>query len=854
MYRSPVPALVVAIIAGLPSWVNSQQSGWAPNQVNATMCAWKAFRAAQLKDTAYLDGGYLYWTPGLADGGLGVPTQDGNPLGLTYTLNFSIPFDSSTNVSSILKTISLTPNAGANNLKPNYYDGAMLANDHEFFLYGGLIKNTAAYTLPDADEVLYYRASDYGVPKPAFIPGFGNDKLPGNLTRYVTYGGAANAPSENKAWYFGGSRSPSWGPIYQIGNNNSFNPTNVSNTLITLDLSESQSDKWTNVTLPPEIPSRANPSAVWVPVGEQGILVVLGGVAYPQYSTSDQVSLNAAQSEKVSPGYMTNIDIYDVASGTWYQQPTTEAPPPSAMGCAVVATAQDFSSYNIYYYGGYDGLNPNENFRDNVWVLSLPSFTWTQLSSGSLTHARAGHQCLTPYPDQMVTIGGFRSPKGGGFLCLEGGILQVFNLTSGEWLDSYDPSKWNKYGVPEMVHKKIGGDYAGGATLAAPSPSWAATELASIFATKYETSKITTYYPYSSQSPDNGTRGDWDGGKQGGGGTPSWVAPVLGVVLGLVFLTAIAVGILVYRRRGLLRRKENSGTDSSGPDERHHFIRTWLNNHPEKAPTITTDDPSSRYDDMRSRNNTPMPSGGYAASSPTPEMSQLGVQHEMPENSRFELGDTSRAIELSGEALPFTDVIKRYTQLHSPNSRHSGSPHSVQKSPSFFTGSVSQDQPSSLSSSQAGINPATAAAAMARERPDSPPLGRASPMRTPPPNRDAVVSDLSRISEHHMSHLRNLSGATVSSNSAPSPPTTPPAMQTGFTAGPVSPPLPSPFDEREAGDYVSMYQHMGTTGQHGNSAQAGPSRGPRPSSSLRLSIFRENSEDLGDRPAQSHTQ
>ncbi|KAI1748219.1 hypothetical protein F4782DRAFT_543001 [Xylaria castorea] len=852
MYRSRVPVLVTAIIAGLPSWVNSQQSGWVANQVNATMCAWKTLRAAQLKDTAYLDGGFLYWTPGFADGGIGVPTQDGNPLGLTYTLNFSNPFDSSTNISKILKTISLSPDGdAANNLKPNYYDGAMLANDYEFFLYGGLLMNTKDYVPPDADEVLYYRASDYGVPKPAFLPGFGRGKLPDDLTRYVTYGGAANAPSENKAWYFGGSRSPSWGPIYTPSGNDSTNPNNVSDTLITLDLSESQSEKWTNATLPPGIPSRANPSVVWVPVGQQGILVVLGGVAYPQYSTSTQMSLNIAESEKVSPGYMTNVDIYDVASGEWYQQPTMGAPPQLAMGCAVVATAQDSSSYNIYYYGGFDGVHLLENFSDEVWVLSLPSFTWTRLSPGDPSHARAGHQCLTPYPDQMVTVGGYRSAKGGAFLCLDGGILQVFNLTAGEWLSSYDPNNWNKYGVPEMIHNKIGGDYAGGATVTAPTPSWAATQLASVFATKYPTSKITSYFPYSSQGPGNETRGDWDGGKQGGGGTPSWVAPVLGVVLGLVFLTAIAVGILLYRRRSLLRKK-NSGTDSSGADERHHYIRTWLNNNnAEKAPTMTTDDPSSRYDDMGSRNNTPIPPVGYTAVSPSPEMAQRGVQYEMPENPRFELG------ELGGEALPYTDVLTKYTQLHSPTSPHSGSPHSVLKSPSFFTGSVSQDQPSSMSSSQAGINPTTAAAAMARERPDSPPLGRASPMRTPPPNRDAVVSDMSRISEHHMSHLRNLSGETVSSNSAPSPPTTPPAMQMRFNIGPVSPPLPSPpsaVDDREAGDYMSMHQGMGTTGQRGNGAQVGPSRGPRPSSSLRLSIFRENSEDLGDRPTHSHTQ
>lgn len=95
MYRASI--LVTALVAGFPSWINGQQSGWVENQVNATMCFWKQLRgtlppfsvfrkrsfnanlrtAAQLNDTVYMDGGFLYWASGLADGGLGPPEQDG---------------------------------------------------------------------------------------------------------------------------------------------------------------------------------------------------------------------------------------------------------------------------------------------------------------------------------------------------------------------------------------------------------------------------------------------------------------------------------------------------------------------------------------------------------------------------------------------------------------------------------------------------------------------------------------------------------------------------------------------------------------------------------------------------------
>ncbi|KAI0871529.1 hypothetical protein GGS24DRAFT_492145 [Hypoxylon argillaceum] len=859
MYWTRIPVLATAIAAGFPSLVNGQPA-WAANQVNTTMCAWKGLRAAQLKDTAYIDGGFLYWVAGFADSSLGPPENDGNPFGTIYTLNFSIPFNSNTNFTSILDTLSI--GGAANNLAPNYYDGGMLANDDEFFLYGGLLRDTDQYVTPDADDVLSYQVSDYGLVKSGFHPGYVNDQLPGNTTRYVAYGGTANAPSENKAWYFGGYRSPSWGPIYQPVGNASLNPTNVSNTLVTLDLSKQDSETWTNVTLPDLIPSRADPSVVWVPVGEHGILVVLGGVINPYYNNPSQVSLNEAQSLKESPGFMTNIDVYDVASNTWYQQQTTEAPPQLAMGCAVVATAKDASSYNIYYYGGFDGLHEDEDFSDDVWVLSLPSFSWTKLYSGNATHARAGHQCLTPYPDQMVTIGGVRSSKGGGINCL-GSILQVFNLTQGEWLYSYDPSVYGEYGVPEAVHLKIGGDYAGGATLTTPTPTgWDTPGLASVFATTYAASKITNYFPYTSQAPANGTRGTYSDSK---GGTPSWVAPVLGVVLGLVFVTLVVVGILLYRKRQLF--KKNGGSDNSG-DESHNFIRHWLFNTGEKAVTITNDDPSSRYDDVTTRHGTPMPSAGFSSPSPHPEM----TQHEMPAyEQRYELPViASPRAELTGDALPYDDILNRHTTVYSPNSPHSRSPHSAAKPASFFTGSVSQEQPSSLSSSQAAMAPM--AGMVSRQRPDSPSLGTTSSPspgpsgrpagRTSPLNRDTVVSGLSNISDHHMSHLRNLSGATVSSTSnraggpSPSPPQTPPATQTGFFHhGPVSPPLPSPpsaFEDHDAGDYMRGYQ--GYQGGGGSSSH-GLSRVPGTTNSLRLSVFRESKDDLGDAPpqGQSHT-
>ncbi|KAL2255001.1 hypothetical protein VTK26DRAFT_4388 [Humicola hyalothermophila] len=279
---------------------------------------------------------------------------------------------------------------------------------------------------------------------------------------------------------------------------------------------------------------------------------------------------------------MTTIDIYDVASGEWYRQPTSGGGPGQrTRGCAVVAPAQDGSSFNIYYYGGYDGLDRSQPFSDEVWVLSLPSFTWVRLASSDV-EGRAGHKCVMPYPDQMLVIGGYPSFHGTSFGCLDE-TIRVFNLSSGRWLDRYDPAVYSNYTVPQVVQERIGGTGTGGATVTTPSPSgWATRALASIFATTYPTSKITTYYPYPSVGPVDNTNPNVPTSPAAedddGDGVPSYLAPVLGSVLGLVFVTVIAVLILLWRRRRLLRGRPLS--EAGTEDTNGHRIKSWLRGQP----------------------------------------------------------------------------------------------------------------------------------------------------------------------------------------------------------------------------------------------------------------------------------
>ncbi|KAK4099356.1 hypothetical protein N658DRAFT_487751 [Parathielavia hyrcaniae] len=717
------------------------ETAWQPNQVSTRICQWQQLRV-------YLDGGNIWWQPGFADGSAGNPVNDNNRLGVIYTLNFSIPFNTTQNISAILTTLS-TGGGNTNNRAPNYEDGALLANNEQFFLYGGLLQRTASVSDPPGDSVLCYERHQYGPPR-TFSPSFINKELGDNVTRYVAYGGAANAPSENLAWYFSGLRSPSGGPIYTKGGATaSTSAVNVSNHLITLDMAEQRDETFTNDTLPSDIPGRANPELVWVPVGSRGILVAIGGVVYPDFITVEGDSTDPEASTAQSPGFISTIDVYDVESKNWYRQRTSGGPPQRTRGCAVVARAQDGSSFNIYYYGGYDGLTQNsEPFSDDVWVLSLPSFTWVRLASGA-NEGRAGHKCVMPYPDQMMVIGGYPHFQGSTLGCLRE-TIRVFNLSTGQWLGRYDPAVYSNYTVPSAVLEKIGGSGTGGATATTPSPSWDATELGAIFAAQYPTSKIATYYPYASAAPTNNTNppAPTTTVESPSGGLPAYLPPVLGVVLGLVFLTMVAVLILLWRRRRLLR----SGTISEAgtEDTNGNRIASWLRGQPTaseaKAPTVTS---SSDYSPVSA---TDVDSVGLP---PRSIAEMMNTEVPLP----VELPDTSPPAELHSTTATPSSLNN---PAHSPTT-HQTDHASAQPPSPFLPGQQPHpQQPSSSSPVESPVYYPTTSSAFT-----------ASPTAASPyqhqhhhnHNRDSnkVLSGISNLSERDRAHLRQISDTTVSS-------------------------------------------------------------------------------------------
>ena len=121
----------------------------------------------------------------------------------------------------------------------------------------------------------------------------------------------------------------------------------------------------------------------------------------------------------------------------------------------------------------------------------------------------------------------------------------------------------------------IGGSGTGSATQTTLTASgFANSNLTSIFAALYNTSKITNWYPYPSTNTSSNYPTLPLAVVAQSLGTPKYIAPVLAVVLGLFFLTLIILSIFLYRHRRLLRSRATQS--DAGTMDNGYRIMNWV--------------------------------------------------------------------------------------------------------------------------------------------------------------------------------------------------------------------------------------------------------------------------------------
>ena len=160
---------------------------------------------------------------------------------------------------------------------------------------------------------------------------------------------------------------------------------------------------------------------------------------------------------------MSIVRVYDIASSTWKIQKATskgdDSPRPRRDFCAVAMSAQDHSSHQIYFYGGYPYGSPYTSPLNDLWVLTLPSFQLIKVGN-SLEAGRASGTCGVISPQYLLAYRGESFKGSDRISSLKNASLALLDLTDLEWKTEYTPPKNSTvYRVPRKVIEMIGGEY-----------------------------------------------------------------------------------------------------------------------------------------------------------------------------------------------------------------------------------------------------------------------------------------------------------------------------------------------------------------------------------------------------------
>ncbi|KAL8295022.1 hypothetical protein RB600_000809, partial [Gaeumannomyces tritici] len=218
----------------------------------------------------------------------------------------------------------------------------------------------------------------------------------------LAYGAGVGISRIGKGFYYGGWMSnatvPGWGA----------RPAVATSFMVKYDY---DTNTWSNETGPDAV-RRAGGAMAFIPAGDGGLLVYLGGAVDPRGDGSP-----------VEAQPLSQVFIYDVANSKWYTQTALGAIPPNRQRfCVGASWPADRSSYNVYLYGGM-GFPPSTAGFDDVYVLSMPGFSWVKLApldvpggggTGKYPHHGMTCNAVPPNaaaaaaggPSQMLVIGG----------------------------------------------------------------------------------------------------------------------------------------------------------------------------------------------------------------------------------------------------------------------------------------------------------------------------------------------------------------------------------------------------------------------------------------------------------------
>ncbi|KAI9642983.1 hypothetical protein NHQ30_008717 [Ciborinia camelliae] len=407
----------------------------------------------------------------------------------------------------------LHANLSKNDSIPSVSGGVLWGDEvnKRFYLFGGDYFGTPQTSLNlYSYDILYNQWENFGPPN--------------NGVTSVSYGMGIGISDQGLGYMLGGWQSNASNPGWS-------GPPLATSGMIKYDY---QKGTWTNNTGPDQT-GRAEGVMLYIPASHTGILVYFGGIQTP-YNNETVVS---------SP--MNQIHIYDIQSSQWYTQNATgDIPGDRRRFCAGVTWAPDQSSYNIYLYGGA-GFGANASGYDDVYILSLPSFTWIKWWANAESSAKPHNMlsCNVVDGTQMLIVGG-SFPKDQS-TCDYAPAWGTHNLVLNEPVNG---NPWNtyqtnvtSYGVPSAIISVVGGSPTGGATMRSPSAGFQNNDLSVYFGQKASAVNRTPTRAITSATASSTSKAS--SGKL----APGAVAGVaVGVVVGIVGLLAASFCIIRIRK------------------------------------------------------------------------------------------------------------------------------------------------------------------------------------------------------------------------------------------------------------------------------------------------------------------
>ncbi|KAF8465546.1 hypothetical protein BDZ91DRAFT_794930 [Kalaharituber pfeilii] len=199
------------------------------------------------------------------------------------------------------------------------------------------------------------------------------------------------------------------------------------------------------------------PAAVWVPIGEQGSLVMIGGSReQPEDRRFGRGKNDTPSQQYVLPTYnrmrgLNETYIYDIARDKWFVQETKDSPWYRQGACLVSRSFKESDgniTYQLYMYGGDEGSSfgkgdpmDERNTYGDLWVLSIPSFRWFNFHElGNSPNKRTRHTCHVINERQLLIVGGGRNGTVTRDKACVWDELSVLDMSAMEWQLEYKPT------------------------------------------------------------------------------------------------------------------------------------------------------------------------------------------------------------------------------------------------------------------------------------------------------------------------------------------------------------------------------------------------------------------------------